>query len=107
MAVVNRGTKRLIGMIRRSDIYLLLENDNLLHKRKTLTAAEFIHIETSKPDADSTIEREIGALLSAGALRMRNSFLPRMDQPVTNKETDTLKAAMKNLAETQQFQFSG
>lgn len=34
MAVVNRGTKRLIGMIRRSDIYLLLENDNLLHKRK-------------------------------------------------------------------------
>lgn len=30
-----------------------------------------------------------------------------MDQPVTNKETDTLKAAMKNLAETQQFQFSG
>ncbi|KAH9656772.1 hypothetical protein KPL70_022804 [Citrus sinensis] len=35
-----------------------------------------------------------------GALRMRNSFLPRMDQPVTNKKTDTLKAAMKNLAET-------
>lgn len=33
MAVVNRGTKRLIGMIR-SDICLLLENDNLLHKRK-------------------------------------------------------------------------
>ncbi|KAH9656771.1 hypothetical protein KPL70_022804 [Citrus sinensis] len=51
-------------------------------------------------DADPTIEREIGALLSAGALRMRNSFLPRMDQPVTNKKTDTLKAAMKNLAET-------
>lgn len=57
-------------------------------------------METSNPDSDPTIERDIGALLSAGVLHLRNSFLPRMDSPVTNKKSDTLKQAMKNVAET-------
>ncbi|KAK0582128.1 hypothetical protein LWI29_021846 [Acer saccharum] len=100
IAVVEQGTERLIGNMRRSDVYLLLENDNLYHKRVTLTMEEFIHTDTSKTDSDPTIEQDIGALLSAGALRLRNSFLPRMDQPVTNKKTDPLKQAMKNLAKT-------
>ncbi|KAI9180460.1 hypothetical protein LWI28_005002 [Acer negundo] len=103
IAVVERGTETLIGNMRRSDIYLLLENDNLYHKRVTLTMEEFIHTDTSKTGSDPTIERDIGALLSAGALRLRNSFLPRMDQPVTNKKTDPLKQAMKNLAETKGY----
>ncbi|KAK2665346.1 hypothetical protein Ddye_003920 [Dipteronia dyeriana] len=100
IAVVERGTERLIGNMRRSDIYLLLENDKLYHKRETLTMEEFIHTDTSKTGSDPKMEGHIGALLSAGALRMRNSFLPRMDQPITNKKTDPLKQAMKNLAGT-------
>ncbi|KAH7515170.1 hypothetical protein JRO89_XSUnG0166300 [Xanthoceras sorbifolium] len=103
IAVVDRGTKRLIGGMRRSDIYLLLENDNIYHKRETLSMEEFVHTDTSKTDSDPAIERDIGALLSAGVLRLRNSFLPRMDQPVTNKKIDPLKQAMKNLAETKSF----
>lgn len=57
-------------------------------------------METGRADSDPTIERDIGALISAGALRLKNSFLPRMDQPVTNKKMDTLKEAMKKLADT-------
>lgn len=64
------------------------------------TVEEFIHMETRETDPDPTIKQDMGALISAGALRMRNSFIPRMDRPVTNKKTDTLKEAMKNLAET-------
>lgn len=61
---------------------------------------EFIHMETSKPGFDPTIERDIGALLSAGVLQLRNNFLPRMDSPITNMKIDTLKQAMKNIVET-------
>nr|XP_023912999.1 SNF1-related protein kinase regulatory subunit gamma-1-like isoform X2 [Quercus suber] len=98
IAVINRGSKKLIGSIRRSDIHLIIENDNLLHNRKNLTAEEFVHMETN--DFDPSIEQDLGALLSSGTLCLRNRFLPRMDSPVTNKKTDTLKQVMKNIAET-------
>ncbi|XP_022748859.1 SNF1-related protein kinase regulatory subunit gamma-1-like [Durio zibethinus] len=100
IAVIDKQTQRLIGSVRSSDVYLLMENENLFHNRKIVTAEEFIHMETSNPECDPTIERNTGALLSAGALHLRKNFLPRMDSPVTNKKTDTLKQAMKNVAET-------
>ncbi|XP_075673270.1 SNF1-related protein kinase regulatory subunit gamma-1-like isoform X2 [Castanea sativa] len=100
IAVINRGTKKLIGSIRRSDIHLIIENDNLLRNRKHLSAEEFIHMETDNEDFDRSIEQDLGALLSSGTLCLRNRFLPRMDSPVTNKKTDTLKKVMKNIAET-------
>lgn len=53
-----------------------------------------------KTGSDPTIERDIGALLSAGFLRLKNNFAPRMDSPVTNKKTETLKQAMRNMADT-------
>lgn len=34
IAVIARETRRLIGTIRRSDIYLLLEDDNLIPNRE-------------------------------------------------------------------------
>ncbi|XP_050261237.1 SNF1-related protein kinase regulatory subunit gamma-1-like [Quercus robur] len=100
IAVINRGSKKLIGSIRRSDIHLIIQNDNLLHNRKNLTAEEFVHMETNSEDFDPSIEQDLGALLSSGTLCLRNRFLPRMDSPVTNKKTDTLKQVMKNIAET-------
>ncbi|OMO74326.1 Cystathionine beta-synthase, core [Corchorus capsularis] len=100
IAVISKQTQRLIGSVRSSDVYLLMENDKLFQNREVLTVEEFIHMETRNLDSDPTIERDIGALLSAGALHLQNSFLPRMDSPVSNKKTDTLKQAMKNVAGT-------
>ncbi|XP_041016286.1 SNF1-related protein kinase regulatory subunit gamma-1-like [Juglans microcarpa x Juglans regia] len=100
VAVLNRETNRLIGSIRSSDIYLLVENETFLHDRKNLTIEEFIHVETGNKGSDPTIEWDLGALFSAGILRLKNNFLPRMDSPVTNKKTDTLMQVMKNMAET-------
>lgn len=57
-------------------------------------------METDNEDFDPSIEQDLGALLSSGTLRLRNRFLPRMNSPVTNKKTDTLKQVMKNIAET-------
>lgn len=57
-------------------------------------------MDARKTHADAAIEGDLGALVSAGILRLRNSVLPRMDWPVTNRKTDTLKRAMENLAET-------
>ncbi|KAK9286870.1 hypothetical protein L1049_015276 [Liquidambar formosana] len=100
IAVVDRGTERAIGCVRSTDIHLLLDNDSLFHNRKNLNVEEFIHFDASKTDSDPTIKRDLGALLSAGVLRLRNSFIPRMVSPVTNKKTETLKEAMRKLAET-------
>ncbi|CAK7329672.1 unnamed protein product [Dovyalis caffra] len=100
VAVVNRENKKVIGCIRNSDVYLLLENDELLSRRKRLTVEEFIHTDTSTKNSDGTIEGDLGALFVAGALQLRNSFLPKMDTPVTTKRSNTLKQAMENLAET-------
>ncbi|KAG7976025.1 hypothetical protein I3843_06G127700 [Carya illinoinensis] len=100
IAVLNRETNRLVGSIRCSDIYLLIENETFLHDRKNLTIEEFIHVETGNKGSDPTIERDLGALFSAGILRLKNNFLPRMDSPAINKKTDTLMQVMKNMAET-------
>ncbi|MFQ6630262.1 hypothetical protein Gotur_007337 [Gossypium turneri] len=100
VAVINRQTRMLIGSVRNGDVYLLMENDKIFRDRKVVTVEEFIRIETSDRDPDPTIERDMGALLSAGVLQLRNKYRPRMDSPVTNKKTDTLKEAMKNVART-------
>ncbi|TYJ44311.1 hypothetical protein E1A91_A03G214800v1 [Gossypium mustelinum] len=100
VAVIDRQTRMLIGSVRNGDVYLLLENDKIFRDRKVVTVEEFIRIETSNQDPDPTIERDMGALLSAGVLQLRNKYRPRMDSPVTNKKTDTLKEAMKNVART-------
>ncbi|MBA0712061.1 hypothetical protein Golax_011186, partial [Gossypium laxum] len=100
VAVINRQTRMLIGSVRNGDVYHLMENDKIFRDRKVVTVEEFIRIETSDRDPDPTIEREMGALLSAGVLQLRNKYRPRMDSPVTNKKTDTLKEAMKNVART-------
>lgn len=76
-----------------------LELMHFWHNRREITAEEFIHIETGG-GSDPTIEHDLGALLSAGILRLRNNFLPRMDSPVTNKRTDSLKQAMENMVGT-------
>ncbi|KAE8672851.1 putative glucose-1-phosphate adenylyltransferase [Hibiscus syriacus] len=110
IVVVERQTQRLIGSVRNSDVYLLMENDKIFHDRKTMTVEEFIHRETTNPDHDPTIDRDTGAPLSAGMLRLLNEYLPRMDTPVTNKKTNTLKQAMKNVAGTKSdfsFQVDG
>ncbi|GFY95121.1 hypothetical protein Acr_10g0005060 [Actinidia rufa] len=70
VAVVQRETKRLIGCVRNSDLHLLLDNNDLFNNRRSLTAEEFIHMD--------------GEWIS----------------PVTNRKTDTLMQAMKNLAAT-------
>ncbi|KAE8716886.1 putative glucose-1-phosphate adenylyltransferase [Hibiscus syriacus] len=100
IAFIDRQTQRLIGSVRKNDVYLLMENDKIFHNRKIVTVEEFIHTETTNPDHDPTMDRDMGALLSAGMLQLQNKYLPRMDTPVTNKKTDTLKQAMKNVAGT-------
>ncbi|XP_057955728.1 SNF1-related protein kinase regulatory subunit gamma-1-like [Malania oleifera] len=100
VAVVNRETNRLTGCVRSSDVHLLLDNGHLFHNRKSISVEQFIHLDGGKLDSDPTIEQDLGALLLEGILRLKNSFLPRMDLPVINKKTDTLKQAMKNMAET-------
>ncbi|CAN0866516.1 SNF1-related protein kinase regulatory subunit gamma-1 [Linum grandiflorum] len=104
VAVVSRGNGRVIGCIRNSDAYLLVENTNLFSNRKSITAEEFIHTEAAGSAAadgdDPTIQRDLGALLSAGTLKLKNAFLPKMDSVVTNKRSDTLKQAMVEMAKT-------
>ncbi|KAF6171176.1 hypothetical protein GIB67_027982 [Kingdonia uniflora] len=67
-----------------------------------ITVEEFIQSDTRKSEltTDSTLTQNLGGLLSAGALRLRNKFMPTMDSPVTNKKSDTLKQAMKTLVES-------
>ncbi|XAR59561.1 hypothetical protein NMG60_11015440 [Bertholletia excelsa] len=68
--------------------------------RRAVAVEKFIRVDNEREGSNPAIERDLGAFLLAGALTMRNNFLPRMDSPVTNRRTDTLKQAMKNLAAT-------
>ena len=61
---------------------------------------EFIHIETDKVVTEQAIEHDHGVFLTAGSLQLKNSFIPRMDLPVANKENETLKQTMEHTTET-------
>ncbi|KAI4295513.1 hypothetical protein L6164_035553 [Bauhinia variegata] len=92
VAIVDRETTKLIGTVRNSDVYQLVKKDDLLRSIRSLTVVEFILMETDKVDSDPTIERDLDlAAIAAGSLQLRNSLVPRMDSPVTNKKTETLK----------------
>ncbi|CAH1425903.1 unnamed protein product [Lactuca virosa] len=97
VAVVKRQTEKLIGCVRVSDIHRLLGDDRIFTDREDTSVEQFIHIDTG-PALDD-IDHDLGALISAGTLVLKDKFGPRMDSPVTNMEKDTLKEAMKNLAE--------
>ncbi|XP_028227118.1 SNF1-related protein kinase regulatory subunit gamma-1-like [Glycine soja] len=68
--------------------------------RQTKKLLEFIHIETDKVETERAIEHDHGVFLTAGSLRLKNSFIPRMDLPVANKENETLKQTMEHTTET-------
>ncbi|KAM0012850.1 putative CBS domain-containing protein [Helianthus debilis subsp. tardiflorus] len=97
IAVVERQTQKLIGCVRVSDIHRLLDDDHIFTEREDTSVDRFIHKETEQINHD--VNHELGALISAGTLALHNKFEPRVNSPVTNTETDTLKQVMKNLAE--------
>ncbi|GJT74424.1 SNF1-related protein kinase regulatory subunit gamma-1-like protein [Tanacetum coccineum] len=97
IAVVQRQTEKLIGCVRFSDVHRLLNDDHIFATREGMSVEQFIHADTHQDDHD--INHELGALISAGTLALNNKYEPRMDSPVTNTQTDTLKQVMKNLAE--------
>ncbi|XP_014630515.1 SNF1-related protein kinase regulatory subunit gamma-1-like [Glycine max] len=68
--------------------------------RQTKKLLEFIHIETDKVETERAIEHDHGVFLTAGSLQLKNSFIPRMDLPVANKENETLKQTMEHTTET-------
>ncbi|XP_024980120.1 SNF1-related protein kinase regulatory subunit gamma-1-like [Cynara cardunculus var. scolymus] len=98
IAVVQRQTEKLIGCVRVSDIHRLLDDDRIFTDREDTSVEQFIHTDTDS-DKQHEIDHDLGALISAGTLALHYKFEPRMDRPVTNKETDTLKQAMQNLRE--------
>ncbi|XP_014499409.1 SNF1-related protein kinase regulatory subunit gamma-1-like isoform X1 [Vigna radiata var. radiata] len=100
VAVVDRQTKKLLGNVRKSDVHILVRNDDIFRSRTVLTVGEFIHMETDKAESKPSIERDHGAFLTAGSLRLKNSFIPRMDFPVACKENATLKQIMEHTTET-------
>ncbi|XP_026663465.2 SNF1-related protein kinase regulatory subunit gamma-1-like [Phoenix dactylifera] len=109
VAVVERKTATLMGCVRCSEVYLLLEDESIFNSRKIrelmgntcnfrcLTIDEFIkksNAVRSDPGTNSSAEK---ARASIGALCLKNEFLPQMGTPTTNRKTDTLKQAMENL----------
>ncbi|XP_076924606.1 SNF1-related protein kinase regulatory subunit gamma-1-like [Bidens hawaiensis] len=97
IAVVDRQMDKLIGCIRLSDIHHLLDDDHIFNEREDTSVDRFIHRDTGTTNDE--VNHELGALISAGTLVLNNKFEPRMDSPVTNMGTDTLKQVMKKLAE--------
>lgn len=106
VAVVDRQTKKLLGNVRKNDVHNLVKNNDLLRNRTILTVEEFIHIEADKTKTEPSIEHDHGAFLSAGSLRLKNSFTPKMDFPVANKKNETLKQVMEHtIATNSSFSF--
>ncbi|KAJ9537798.1 hypothetical protein OSB04_030531 [Centaurea solstitialis] len=98
VAVVQRQTEKLIGCVRVSDIHRLLDDDRIFTDREDTSVEQFIHTDTGR-DQQNEIDHDLGALISAGTLALHYKFEPKMDRPVTNKATDSLKQAMEKLSE--------
>ncbi|CAL0318942.1 unnamed protein product [Lupinus luteus] len=100
VAVLDQQTKKLIGNVRNSDVYHLVNNDDLLRNRMILTVQEFIHTEIDNIGSEHEHEHEHGGFVAARSLSLKSSFIPKMDSPVTNKEKDTLKQIMEHMTQT-------
>lgn len=95
VAVIDRKTQYFIGMIQCSDLYLLLDDQSLFRKRKTLSAEEFVKLKTKNDDGST---EHSSASDNQNILSLRNREQQRTGLPVTNRKSDTLKQAMENLA---------
>uniref|UniRef100_A0ACD5VF29 Uncharacterized protein n=1 Tax=Avena sativa TaxID=4498 RepID=A0ACD5VF29_AVESA len=95
VAVVDRKTRCLIGMIQCSDVYLLLDDSSLFSNRRTLSAEEFVQPK-KKDDKGST--EPSSASENQSILSLRSRAQQRTGMSVTNRKSDTLKQAMENLA---------
>ncbi|CAM0881835.1 unnamed protein product [Alopecurus aequalis] len=95
VAVVDRVTRCLTGMIQCSDVYLLLDDSSLFSNRKTLSTEEFIKLK-NKNDKGST--EHSSASEGQSILSLRSRAQQRAGLSVSNRKSDTLKQAMENLA---------
>ncbi|KAH0449544.1 hypothetical protein IEQ34_020236 [Dendrobium chrysotoxum] len=100
--VIGRVTKTLIGFVRSSDIYLLLEDDELYENRKSFKVGDFIKSYTRRTiqDSNSSINEESSTLVSSAPLLLKNNLLPPMDTPTTNLSSDSLKQVMQDMLES-------
>ncbi|KAE9609486.1 hypothetical protein Lal_00019991 [Lupinus albus] len=96
VAVLDQQTKKVIGNVRNSDVYHLVNNDDLLRNRMILTVQEFIHTEIDNKGS----EDDDGGFVAGRNLSLKSSLIPRMDSPVTNKDNNTLKQIMEHMTQT-------
>ncbi|PIA55800.1 hypothetical protein AQUCO_00700254v1 [Aquilegia coerulea] len=92
IAVLNRETTKLIGVVRTDDLRILLDDDEVFHNRMSLKVEEFIDVDARESIAglDPILDKHLGA---------KNKF--KMTSAATNKEKDTLKHVMEVLIEKQ------
>ncbi|THU44736.1 hypothetical protein C4D60_Mb02t10490 [Musa balbisiana] len=95
--VVDRRSGTLLGCVRRSDIYLLLEDDSLFIHRKTFAVEEFIKVRDAASDQSRNRYTETEAP-PAGLLRMKNARFLRSSNPAILRKSDSLKKTMEIMA---------
>lgn len=97
--VIERVAKTLIGIVRSSDIYLLLEDDELYHNRKSFSVEDFIKSYSRRTTQDSTssINEESSA---SSPLLLKNNLLPPMHTPTTNLSSDSIKKVMQDMLDS-------
>ncbi|CAL9204050.1 SNF1-related protein kinase regulatory subunit gamma-1-like [Musa acuminata AAA Group] len=95
--VVDRRSGTLLGCVRRSDIYLLLEDDSLFIRRKTFAVEEFIKVRDAASDQSRNRYTETEAP-PAGLLRMKNARFLRLSNPEVLRKCDSLKKTMEIMA---------
>ncbi|XP_051225094.1 SNF1-related protein kinase regulatory subunit gamma-1 [Lolium perenne] len=95
VAVIDRNTQCLTGMIQCSDVYLLLDDNSLFSNRRTLSCEEFVKLKNKN---DNGSAEHSSASDSQSILSLRSRAQQRAGLSVTNRKSDTLKQAMENLA---------
>nr|XP_009389835.1 PREDICTED: SNF1-related protein kinase regulatory subunit gamma-1-like [Musa acuminata subsp. malaccensis] len=95
--VVDRRSGTLLGCVRRSDIYLLLEDDSLFIRRKTFAVEEFIKVRYAASEQSRNRYTETEAP-PAGLLRMKNARFLRLSNPAVLRKSDSLKKTMEIMA---------
>ncbi|ONK68333.1 uncharacterized protein A4U43_C05F10330 [Asparagus officinalis] len=96
--VIDQGSETLIGVVRRSDVHLLLDDDGIFKNRKNITIEQFIKTHSKSHQKPNMSTDNISKMqLSSCALLLEHDLLPRANTVITNQKSDSLKQVMKSL----------
>ncbi|MCO5600123.1 hypothetical protein L7F22_054231 [Adiantum nelumboides] len=100
LPIIDPESKTIVGDIRTTDVWLLLDNSEVFENRRSMSLEELMKVdmELDQKSSQHEDEEEMSATISEASLRLKRGWRPKMADVVTCTSDDTLKQLMTKLA---------